>query len=149
MENSREQEGYATAVEPLELTTTPAKALTARRSETRRRIPDAWSPAKTTVDALVAEGIEAGTVAACIPEFVDHWRGTGEPKADWEATFRNGVRKRRDGGWLPRAAPVAVEYVQETILVGKRCLEVFVGDKLVRTEWPDGKPVQVPARAAP
>jgi hypothetical protein len=130
----------ATSPVPLELVPSSVEPRAARRREPARAIPIGWSPSEETLAALAAEGVPSDIAIACLPEFADHWRGSGERKSDWEATFRNRVRYRRDRNFLPKAAKVEQEFVQETVHLGKRCLEVFLGDKVVRIEYPDGPP---------
>lgn len=49
--------------------------------------------------------------------FSDHWRGRGEPMADWEATWRNWVRRERaPPGRSPPAASGAGNLLVEQIL---------------------------------
>jgi hypothetical protein len=40
-----------------------------------------------------------------IAEFRDYWIGAGRPKADWDATFRNRIRKLQDRQETAHASP--------------------------------------------
>ena len=46
--------------------------------------------------AIEDHGMLAGQVYEQAKRFTDHWRGTGEPKADWQATWRNWIRRAED-----------------------------------------------------
>lgn len=66
----------------------------------RAQIPDDWKPAPADVDWQRAEGIADAIARRELPRFVDHWRGKGEVRADWSATWRNWLR--RAGEYGPR-----------------------------------------------
>lgn len=63
---------------------------------TRRkaRLPDGWALPKAWGEWAQAErGWPADEVRRVAALFADHWRGKGEARADWEATWRNWVRR--------------------------------------------------------
>lgn len=45
----------------------------------------------------------AALVARELPRFRDHWRGNGEAKKDWQATWRNWLRRSLEFAPLPNA----------------------------------------------
>jgi hypothetical protein len=72
-----------------------------KRSKAGTRITPDWKPDDETVTSFEAQGVDA---RACLPEFVDHWLGVPGAKglkADWDATFRNRVRRLVDDGRAP------------------------------------------------
>lgn len=104
---------------------TPSKPRSAHRSQatTGARIGADWTPSEQTVTKLRVDGVEA---TAHVPEFVDYWLavpGAKGLKADWDATFRNWVRRLIADGRAsryvvrPRAVPPAPE---DAIDVGER-----------------------------
>jgi hypothetical protein len=77
--------------------------LTAKAESTGRqtRLPMGWQPPADLVNAMRKAhpnvDIERETAV-----FIDYWLGTGGTKADWNATYRNWIRKEA------RTAPAAV-----------------------------------------
>lgn len=70
----------------------------ARKTRGTRLAPDWDLPEAWARWAITERGwtlADAGRVAA---EFRDHWLGKGEARADWEATWRNWVRRERGKG---------------------------------------------------
>jgi len=45
--------------------------------------------------AWAAENTPLVDIDAKLPEFIDYWRGVGKPLKDWEAAWRNGMRKQQ------------------------------------------------------
>ena len=77
-------------------------AVAASPPTTRRksRLPDGWALPKAWGEWAQAErGWPADEVRRVAALFADHWRGKGEARADWLATWRNWVRREttRDG----------------------------------------------------
>ncbi len=69
------------------------------------RITEDWTPADATVDTLHKQGVDA---LACVPEFIDYWLGVPGQRGircDWEATFRNSVRRLIANGTAPPWRP--------------------------------------------
>jgi hypothetical protein len=63
----------------------------------RRRLPDDFLPTAEHIELAEQLGVNLRAEWA---KFVDHWRSTGEAKADWPATLRNWIRRaaERSGG---------------------------------------------------
>lgn len=60
-------------------------------------LPDPWGKW-----AAEERGWSPAEIVRVAAEFADHWRGKGEVRADWEATWRNWVRRERArGGPVP------------------------------------------------
>ncbi len=61
------------------------------------RLPDDWSLPDPWCEWGVTERPDLGVdgIRRASLEFRDHWRGKGETRADWEATWRNWVRRER------------------------------------------------------
>ena len=60
------------------------------------RLPDDWCPAEATRATLRDEGASVDLLRSEFRKFVDYWRsqpGAKARKADWDATFRNWVRR--------------------------------------------------------
>jgi hypothetical protein len=75
------------------------------------RIASDWRPTGPTLDAFSGEGVDA---AACVAEFVDYWTSVPGPKglkADWEAAFRNWVRRLQRDGRAPAIPPARLRPV--------------------------------------
>jgi hypothetical protein len=117
------------------LSTGAGSAKQARKAKRTVIAPD-WAPSQATLEAFRADGFDA---LPCVTEFVDHWRGTGDLKADWEATFRNRVRDLIRFGRCPRvgAKPAAQESAEssyEELHNSGKWRRVMVDGKLVRSE---------------
>ncbi len=65
------------------------------RSAKKRRIPDDWKPSDS-LTAWVKEKRPDLNVAAVAEIFRDHYIGTGEARASWDASFRTWVRRERE-----------------------------------------------------
>ena len=83
--------------------TPPAKP----KPKTKRatQVPETWMPSDKTREWANAEGFTADQVNGQILRFVDHWRGKGETRKDWDATFRNWMRNAREWGHLSQSPP--------------------------------------------
>lgn len=74
-----------------------------------------WSPTEEVIAFATREGVNA---AACLDEFRDYWLGVSGAKgvkADWDATFRNRVRKLLEEGrapMLPAPEPAATPAIE-------------------------------------
>lgn len=53
-------------------------------------VPDDFTPNARACEIAAAHGQNVHALAA---EFKDHWKGIGEVRADWQASFRNWLRK--------------------------------------------------------
>ena len=85
---------------------TPQAAPTPPKDPKGSRLPDDYAPSAALVAALRDE-LRVDALAA-VPAFKDYWRaatGAKARKADWDATFRNWVR--RDSDRLPPWTPPA------------------------------------------
>jgi uncharacterized protein YdaU (DUF1376 family) len=63
------------------------------------RLPDGWMPTDKQRDALKTEGFTDADLDRELPRFRDYWiakPGAGGRKLDWDATFRNWLRKAHD-----------------------------------------------------
>lgn len=67
------------------------------------RLSADWQPKPETIERFRIElGVDA---TALVPEFVDYWiaaPGSKGVKLDWEATFRNWIRRAHERGQVPR-----------------------------------------------
>ena len=59
------------------------------RKKPTSRIPDDFCPDASCVSVATELGIELGKATT---EFIDYWKGRGDTRADWQATFRNRLR---------------------------------------------------------
>lgn len=69
------------------------------------QIPETWIPSDSTRKWADSEGFTEAEVDSQILRFVDHWRGKGETRKDWDATFRNWMRNAREWGHLQAKPP--------------------------------------------
>lgn len=65
------------------------------------RLPEGWTPARSqaTLDVEAASGLTAAQLADQLDRFRDYWRGVAGAKSlkrDWDATWRNWVRRAVD-----------------------------------------------------
>lgn len=85
----------------------PLRATTQTKTHPRaKRIPDDWTPSPTLIDAMRAEGIADELARRELPRFRDYWAakpGRDGTKLDWDATWRNWLRRAGDG--TARASP--------------------------------------------
>jgi hypothetical protein len=74
------------------------------KSKRATQVPDDF----TVTDALKAWGAENGYTEAQmlgqVPQFIDHYRGKGEARKDWNRSFHNWMRNAESYGHLTRAA---------------------------------------------
>ena len=75
---------------------------TPSRKRPGRRLPDDFKPSDAHRELAKNEGVDLDREFA---RFVDYWQGEGKPKADWDATLRNWIRRAADDG---RGRPGAV-----------------------------------------
>lgn len=61
----------------------------------RQRLPEDWEPSETLL-AFAAKKHPAVDVAAQTDLFRDHWWSKGEVRDDWDATWRNWIRRSTD-----------------------------------------------------
>jgi hypothetical protein len=71
-----------------------------------RQLPEDWEPepfAPSSEVGRIVQVWQPGRLERELSKFRDYWRGTGKRMADWQATWRNWVRRadgeRRDHGW--------------------------------------------------
>ena len=86
------------------------------------RLPDDWTPDDELIGWAMRESADLMMVERETAKFCDYWRGrpgAGGVKLDWDATFRNWIRKALDDGRarspherLTGAAAVAAEYAR-------------------------------------
>jgi hypothetical protein len=65
------------------------------------RIPDDWTPSSELIDSMRREGIPDELARRELPKFCDYWAGAAGAKgrkADWDATWRNWLRRAAEGG---------------------------------------------------
>lgn len=55
-----------------------------------------WTPDDTVIRALDDEGFRAGEVHRELIKFHDHFKATGKPMKDWNAAFKNWMRRSRE-----------------------------------------------------
>lgn len=75
--------------------TTPAEAKPKRKT-TGTRLPDGWFPSRTDANESTEAGHDQAWLQRELDRFRDHWAaqpGQRGRKADWDATWRNWVRK--------------------------------------------------------
>lgn len=74
--------------------TAPATATPSGGQPKRRtRLPDGWKPTEADIAWQRDKGISDATARHEFEIFRDHWKGNGETKADWSATWRNWLRR--------------------------------------------------------
>lgn len=79
----------------------------------KRKMSSDWMPTVTMIEFAHANGMEARRVQDEADRFRDYWIGTGKPMADWEATWRNWIRRNRgiqgsrSSGFIDRNTRVA------------------------------------------
>jgi uncharacterized protein YdaU (DUF1376 family) len=82
-----------------------------RKTTQRRRLPSDFQPRGEDVETLRSEGFSFSEIQEQLVRFRDYWAGHGKPMADWDATFRNWVRKSAEMGRGPgppkRTSPYA------------------------------------------
>lgn len=73
-----------------------------KRAKPRTRISDDYMPPADVVEAIRDEihGITDEQLRYQHRKFIDHWKKTGKPMADWDATWRNWMRTANERGEL-------------------------------------------------
>lgn len=69
-----------------------AKGQTGRKSSGKTSPPDNLEPTDTDYRVGEAVGLSRGQVDFLVGAMLDYFRGKGEQRADWHATFRNWIR---------------------------------------------------------
>lgn len=81
---------------PLQPTPPPSAGGPNEGSTRGRRLPNDWQPTEADVAFAEAEGFDTAETNRQADRFRDYWRGTGKPKKDWSATWRNWIRREAD-----------------------------------------------------
>lgn len=100
--------GPVQGVLPLEGITPPAPVPNTDkkiRKKSGTHIDPAFRPSDDTMAKMAVE-CSSVNLEHTIKQFVDYWTGTGKPMADWEATFRNWVRKNHQKAYGTRPNPI-------------------------------------------
>lgn len=74
------------------------------------RLPPDWDPGESGFAFAAAQGLNNGRAQAELAKFRDYWAakaGADASKADWQATWRNWVRKAVEAGNQRQVAPQA------------------------------------------
>lgn len=83
------------------------------KNNNKRKMATDWMPTVTMIEFAHANGMDARRVQDESERFRDYWIGTGKPMADWEAVWRNWIRRNqsvqrpRSGGNVDRLSRVA------------------------------------------
>ena len=72
------------------------------KRERKTKIPEGWKPSSANWERAAAKFGEAGAIEQ-LERFTDYWLGNGKPMADWNATWRNWVRRSDDFAAKPSA----------------------------------------------
>jgi hypothetical protein len=86
-------------------TETEQSSLGAKAPNRRRRLSEDWQPRKEDLDTLCSEGFSLSEINDQLRRFRDHWKATGKPMVDWDATFRNWVRRSAEMGARGQGPP--------------------------------------------
>lgn len=100
-------EGNAPRARPQSPDTNTSEAKLPRERRGSRLPPD-WSPGETGFAFAASQGLPNGKAQAELDKFRDYWTaktGSDAVKADWQATWRNWVRRATESG--PRAEGAA------------------------------------------
>lgn len=82
-----------------------------------RRLPDGWAPDAALL-AWCKEKFPDVEEAREREKFCDYWRSRGEPRRDWDAAYRNWIRKE-DEFSKTRASPRASGPASRTATIDK------------------------------
>lgn len=66
-----------------------AQAHDSKPAKRSSQIPDDFNPDESGVDLSASLGVSIGDE---LPKFIDYWKGKGEARKDWQATWRNWIR---------------------------------------------------------
>lgn len=77
--------------------TSPNQKQPARVKNRALSVPEDFKPDANLTAWAEKEGIDNPEMYS--GEFVDYWKGKGDKKSDWNATFRNHLRDRKTKGW--------------------------------------------------
>lgn len=91
---------------PLREPTLPSEA-PPQQKHRRSKLPETWTPRAADL-AFAAKEFPGVDVKAQTALFQDHWRGTGDVRDDWDATFRNWIR--RAPNFAPRSDVLATAH---------------------------------------
>lgn len=94
----------------------------------KTRLPDNWFLPKDWGDWAIDQGLtesEIRTEAEC---FADHWRSKGETRADWQATWRNWIRRRKTFDRRPAQSTSKKSIYEQNREAGARARKLIFGD---------------------
>ncbi len=98
------------------------------KSNRKTRLPDNWFLSKDWGDWALEQGLtesEIRTEAEC---FADYWRSKGETRADWQATWRNWIRRRRTFERQPPQNGSKKSIYEQNREAGARAKKLIFGD---------------------
>ena len=78
-----------------------------------------------TVEAIARK---AGPYLSLIHIFADYWRSKGETRADWQATWRNWIRRRRTFERRPLQNGSKKSIYEQNMEAGERAKKLIFGD---------------------
>jgi len=93
--------------------TPPERGTKPNRTINKNKMQSEWMPTVTMIEFAHANGFNARRVQDEADRFRDYWISTGKPMADWEATWRNWIRRnnrvqeQRPRGFVDRHTRVA------------------------------------------
>ena len=76
-----------------------AVAVSSPKTTKDKRLPEDWTPARTTANEKAEADHDPDWLRRQLDRFRDHWAaqsGTKGVKADWDATWRNWIRRATD-----------------------------------------------------
>ena len=103
-------------------------ALETNPRKRKTRLPENWFLPKDWGDWALEQGLtesEIRTEAEC---FADYWRSKGETRADWQATWRNWIRRRRTFERRPLQNGSKKSIYEQNREAGARAKKLIFGD---------------------
>lgn len=114
------------------ITTEEAKASlspTAKKSPTGSRLPDDWFLSKQLGEWSLSEGAEKELIRSEADKFKDYWKGVAGAKgrkADWDATWRNWIRKAIADNTRPTFKAINGGQNEQTASKSKQHMDAFI-----------------------
>ena len=98
------------------------------KSKRKTRLPENWFLPKDWGDWAMDQGLTETEIRAEAECFADHWHSKGETRADWLATWRNWIRRRKTFDRRPTQTTSKKSIYEQNREAGARARKLIFGD---------------------
>lgn len=98
------------------------------KSNCKTRLPENWFLPKDWGNWALEQGLTESVIRTEAECFADYWRSKGETRADWQATWRNWIRRRRTFERRPLQNGSKKSIYEQNREAGARAKKLIFGD---------------------